>query len=54
MTKMEDNQNGRHQKWKTTKMEDDLIDVGDCGWRANQPGNSAIPRFQDFLLKAQN
>ena len=31
-------------------MEDDLIDVGDCGWRVNQPGNSAIPRFRDFCL----
>ena len=48
---MEDDQNGRRPKWKTTKMEDDLIDVGDCGWRVNQPGNSAIPRFQDFYIK---
>ena len=45
---MEDDQNGRRPKWKTTKMEDDLIDVGDCGWRVNQPGNSVIPRFWDF------
>ena len=29
-------------------MEDDLIDVGDCGWRVNEPGTSAIPSFWDF------
>ena len=30
---------------------DNLIDVGGCGWRVNQPGNSAIPRFRDLLGK---
>ena len=29
---------------------DNLIDIGDCGWRVNQPGNSAIPKFRDFYL----
>merc|ERR1712082_180534 len=48
-TQMEDDPNGRRPKWKTTKMEDDLIEARDCGWRVNQPGNSAIPRFWDFL-----
>ena len=51
---MEDDQNGRGPKWKATKMEDDLIGVGDCGWRVNQPGNSAIPRFRDFYKMINN
>ena len=60
--KVEDVQNGRRQKWKTTKMEDDqngrefyTFDLmGDWWWKVKQPGTIAIPSFGIFLDKFQN
>ena len=54
---MEDDQNGRRLKWKTTKMEDDQNGRGPkwngCEGRGSftQPASSAIPRFRDFLIR---